>query len=275
MHSRFEYTINSTDEDHYNQIFINLQGPLTQLCNLTVTSLTANCSIVVLQADDYLTINGHKFTFDDDYTNLNPDTFADLLNKKIATPFSLLTVPIKFKFSTDYCKRINISCENDEIHITDCSYNVALLLGLNREKLPLSGTKLYIEIAMDSVPDILVMKNVGMTLSTPILYLLSNIGYNSFKNGVNHKTLSSARIVMRLNNAYTPSMPILAANGDFTSVCNTNDLADLRLTLVDANLHEIRLLNPMYVTLTAEPIPDSLFGLLFMSGEDRVKKGEN
>jgi hypothetical protein len=31
----------------------------------------------------------------------------------------------------------------------------------------------------------------------------------------------------------------------------------------------------MYITLTAEPIPDSLFGELFMSGEDRVKKGEN
>jgi hypothetical protein len=274
MLSRFEYTISSIDEDHYNQIYTNLAGPLTQLCNLTVTSLTTNCSIVVLEKNDYLTINNHKFTFDADYTNLNPDTFADLCNKKISTAFALLNVPIIIKFSTDTCKRINITCQNVKITINDCTYNVALLLGINREKLPITSETLDVEVQFGQA-DIICMKNVGMSLSTPILYLLSNVGYNSYKNAVNKKHLTSTRIVMRLNNSYTPSMPILAANGDFTSICNSNDLADLRLTLVDANLQEIRLLNPMYVTLTVEPVPDNLFGELFMSGEERVKKGEN
>ncbi len=61
---------------------------------------------------------------------------------------------------------------------------------------------------------------------------------------------------MRLNNSYSSAYPIFATNGDFNVKVLSTDLSDIRFTLVDANYVEVKLLNPMYITISIELIPD-------------------
>ena len=117
-----------------------------------------------------------------------------------------------------------------------------LLLGLINVSLPLTSTN-----------NRLTFPDVGMFLSTPVLYLASNLGSNSYKiaNGT-----TSMRILMRITNSFFAKQPITATNGDYTTTIRSSDLSDVRFTLLDANYHEIKLLSPMYLTVEIESIPD-------------------
>ena len=43
-----DYTVSSTDPNNYNKIFCNLTAPSTKYSIMTITCLTTNCNIVVL-----------------------------------------------------------------------------------------------------------------------------------------------------------------------------------------------------------------------------------
>ena len=72
-----------------------------------------------------------------------------------------------------------------------------------------------------------------MFLSTPVLYLASNLGSNSYKNLSNSAT--SMRILMRITNSFFAKQPIVATNGDYTTTVRSSDLSDVRFVLLDAN----------------------------------------
>ncbi len=115
---------------------------------------------------------------------------------------------------------------------------------------------------------------MGAYLSTPVLYLASNIGYNSFKNVTDTGYLTSMRILMKLNNSYSAYYPIYATNGDFIARVNSSDLSNTQFILIDANYKEITLLNPMYLTITVEPIEDAeVIPLEAASGQDLAPGG--
>ena len=81
--SQLDYTVCSTDLNNYNRINCNLAVPITQYSAMTVTCLISNCCIVVLSKDDSITINNTKYLMQDDYTDINLDTFAVLMNQII------------------------------------------------------------------------------------------------------------------------------------------------------------------------------------------------
>ena len=54
---------------------------------------------------------------------------------------------------------------------------------------------------------------------------------------------------MRLNNSFSANYPIVSGNSDFQSIIKSNDVTHCEFMLVDANLHEITLLSPLYITL--------------------------
>lgn len=66
-----DYTVCSTDPKHYNRINCNLTAPITKYSALLVSSLTTNCCIVILNENDWIEIDGSKYSFKTDYTNLN------------------------------------------------------------------------------------------------------------------------------------------------------------------------------------------------------------
>ena len=234
-----DYTISSYDAAHYNRIDVNLPSPPTRQAKMIVTSLTTKCSIVVIEKDDFIQINGKKYYFNNDYTDLNSQTFILLLNSLIQD--SGVTSEV------DEAGRIVFSSSNN-FTINNASYNIIQISGLYSQVLPLPSTfngSDTFEIFAESV---------GNTLSTPVLYLLSNVGKSSYRNL--NETINISKIVLRINNSFSANFPIIVSNADFDIELNSNDLSHLQLTLVDANLHEVHLLNPMYITISVQGLPD-------------------
>ena len=109
------------------------------------------------------------------------------------------------------------------------------------------------------VKDIITSDTVGYFLSTPILYLLTNIGSHVFYNDIkNDKNIQCGMVCMCLNNSWSSSFPIIAQQGEIITKCALNNTSDVYFILVDANMREVKLLNPMYITVSIRPDEESL-----------------
>jgi hypothetical protein len=204
---------------------------------MTITSLTTIANFVVLGTSDYIVINHHRYNIKADYSDVNAASLVEYLN-------DLLT-PDNIDVYYDSCSRIYFTAKDtNDISIDDCSYNLRLMLGLVNVELPWKT---------DSGK--LLCPDVGLYLSTPVLYLACNLGLNSYRTA--GQSFTSMRILMRLTNSFFAQQPIVNVNGDFTTTVKCSDLSDVRFTLIDANYHEVKLLTPMYLTVQIESIPDA------------------
>ena len=232
-----DYTISSVDYEHNNRIYTNITAPHTEYCKMTITSLTTIANFVVLGTSDYIVINEHRYNIQEDYSDVNTASLVEYLNG--------LVVDNKIVVYYDNCSRVYFtSSETNHISIDDCSYNLRLMLGLVNVELPLQT-----DSGMLLCPD------VGLYLSTPVLYLACNLGSNSYRTA--GTSFTSMRILMRLTNSFFAKQPIVNVNGDFTTTVKCSDLSDVRFTLIDENYHEVKLLTPMYLTVQIESIPDA------------------
>ena len=233
-----DYTISSYDYNHYNRIDINLPSPPSRRVSMIVTSLTTKCSIVVIEKDDYIQINGKKYVFNNMYTDLNSETFCMLLNALIKN--SNVTA------SVDETGRILF--ESDTFFtINNASYNIIQLCGIYNEILPLNSEYTGGTFSI-------LAQSVGNYLSTPVLYLVSNVGKSSFRNL--HENISISRIILRINNSFSANYPIIVTNADFEVDIPSCDLGNVQLTLVDSNMREVHLLNPIYITISVKIIEE-------------------
>lgn len=241
-----DYTVCSTDQKHYNRIRCNLTAPITQYAKMIVTFLIANCDIVVLTENDYITITELKETniyyADTKYKDLDTGTFTTLLKEKF--------LPLLEHISLNESGRLVIR-HNHEFVIEDMSYNFKLLTGFYNTIFPIESTydpqQMYYSVSAESA---------GLALLTPVLYLTSNIGMQSYRTTEKDAEVCGAKIVMRLNNAFCSAAPIIVNNADFETTILSNDLASLEFTLVDANMHEIELLSPLYLSIHVDAILD-------------------
>ena len=149
----------------------------------------------------------------------------------------------------DGANRLVFTSEN-EFSIMDWTYNVGLLSGLygikNKDILS-EGVKAIKDGNLWKIK----IESVGLCLSTPILYLVSNVGSLAFRNTENND-LQSCVIVMRIVNTFVNGMPIIASNGEFSQTITSTDITGSSFVLVDSNMHEIDLLNPMYITIRVD-----------------------
>ena len=231
-----DYTVCSTDLKHYNRISCNLTAPITKYSALLVSSLTANCCIVVLNENDYIEINEVKYSFKKDLSNLNPNTFSALLNILFEESDSLL------KSEIDSAGRL-VLYYNNPFTINSMTYNFKLITGFYNINLPLFST-----YSVTAQKYFIRAESVGFSLSTPILYLTSNVAAQSYRN-LNERDCVGSKIVMRLNNSFSYGMPIFVSNADFETRMLSNDLASMEFRLVDANMQEIQLLSPLYLCI--------------------------
>ena len=240
---------NSVDEHNYSRISVTI--PPLSLCKYTAVtcdSFTCNCNIRVLNHNDYImmTIGDTPFTEHfGDYTNLNAETFADLLNSKLTASHGI---------AVDECKRL-VFAATQPFCFNNVSYNVKLLLGLYSYKdEEIRAGKIASEQVSENVHK-LQINSVGYYLSTPILNLVSNIGDSSLRNNSDDiVNIQSCNTVLRINNSFSPNIPIVAAGNGLTSIIPSGCVSGAVFILVDANMHQVDLLNPMYITLTLEPI---------------------
>ena len=244
IHESLDFTVCSTDPKHYNRISTNLTAPITKYSKLIVSSLVVNNDIVVLNADDYIQINGVQYCLGKQYTSLsNGETLMALLSSLFDEKEANITASID---EANRCVFKSIK----PFYIERMTYNFTLLTGFYNSTFPIYADSIDDEYFIRS-------ESVGFALSTPILYLLSNVGFQSYRN-VNATELSGSKIVMRLINAFQVNVPIVANNADFMFTVPSNDLAMLEFTLVDAYLHEIKLLSPMYLTINVQAVPDEV-----------------
>ena len=246
LHASLDFTVCSTDPKHYNRISVKLPAPITRLSKVLVSSLIANNDIIVLNPDDYIQINGKQYSLNKSYSSTaisNNETLAALLDRLFDAQDAGINV------STDETSRCVFKSLNP-FHIDRMTYNFELLTGFYNSSLPV-----YADFKDDYY--FITSESVGFVYSTPILYLLSNVGYQSYRT-VNNTDIAGSRIVMRLQNTYQANVPIIANNADFVFTVPSNDLAMLEFTLTDANLHELKMLSPMYLIINIQAVPGEL-----------------
>ena len=246
--SEYIYTVNSTDPEHYNRLFCSLDIPNTELSVFSVTELTTKCSILILTTKDYFTINNKRYFFVQDYTDLNSESFVEIVDDMIAND--------GYYCELDTASRIHFFAVN-EFELGEMTYNCKLLFGLHDIDTPIISK--HNPLIQTEQKQEIVIESVGFTLSTPVLYLLSNLGAKTFKNKLDDSSkscLSTLKTAMRINNSFSANYPIVSGNSDFETIIKSNDLSNVNFFLVDANLNELTLLSPLYLTIHVKAIPD-------------------
>ena len=246
-----EYTIASTDPEHFNRIRVNLPLPSWKYSNVTITSFVANCNMLILKKGDYIMFDidntEYKLIINSNITSINNAlTFIATL----ASISNYSQIPIEFNVNTD--NTITIASSKQFI-IKELSYNMKIILGLYYNiDFPIIST-------FNDDNYVYNIQAVGYYLSTPVLYLLSNLGgVNYFNRSDETYKIDANSISMRMLNSFTASMPIISSNSEFSKITLSTDLTDFEIILVDANLHEVEMLNPVYITISIANASESM-----------------
>ena len=210
-------------------------------CALSVSSVNFRNAIQILKHEDYITIDNTRYrVFRRSITNLNPSSFSALLNDLIEySDVSVLPNEagvIRF-FSTK------------PFTINDMSYNMRQLTGI--DKLPVSASQ-----AEYSSTFSVIAPRYGDYNSTPVFYLLSNMGVNSNGSGMliqENGVMNGRNIFMRFANNHAPNFPVSYIGGDVKYHCPTSVLSQRGwIELVDANLVPVDLLYPLRISIRVE-----------------------
>jgi hypothetical protein len=206
-----------------------------------VNNIVANCHIRVLDKTDSMVIETADaeihIHFEEEYPQIeNAGVIAHVLNEQLkglgVTVIVLKSGCLSFQATEPF-------------EIKSCTYNLQMLLSLyyiNDFPIISDGSKLDI-------------KAVGFYVSTPILYLVSTFGDINVHNYItDSKGVDSNSVCMRIQNSFTPMMPLISSNADFIKNINVGDLLNLNLRLVDANLHDVHLLSPMWITFNLQQV---------------------
>ena len=235
------YTITSTDPSKYNTIRTNLQVPYGTYCRLSVTNLTTKATFIVLGKTDYIKINDTCYYFTDEYNEMTPDAIGELFNDILNT--------VQVTCTVDNVGRLTLKGKS-AFTINDMSYNTKQVTGFYNDIFPL--------IAEESLDDndetiyTVRSSSVGYPMLSPILYLVSNLGAKCYDNV--DEMYCDRKILMRVSNSFSSNYPIVNGNAEFSSIVPINSLSNIEFRLVDANMHDVKLLTPMYLSIQTDTI---------------------
>ena len=235
------YTITSTSPNSYNVIRTNLQVPFGDFCKLVVTNLTTKATFILLNTQDYLVIKNKKETkyfFENLYGELPSANFASVLDD--------LLEPELIEVKVDNVGRLVLK-SNTEFSIIEMSYNCRMVSGFYNDSFPIKSSLFDGYYTISSL-------SVCFSLSTPILYLVSNLGAKCYDNI--DELYCDRKVLMRVSNSFTAGYPIVNSNAEFASIVPVNSLSNIEFRLVDANMHDVRLLTPMYISVETTSIDD-------------------
>lgn len=235
------YTITSTNPKSYNVIRTNLQVPFGDFCKLMVTNLTTKATFILLNTEDYLVIkttNEKKYFFENVYGELPSASFASVLDDLLETSYIDVTI--------DNVGRLILK-SNSEFSIIEMSYNCRMVSGFYNDSFPIKSSLIDGKYTISA-------QSVGFSLSTPILYLVSNLGAKCYDNI--DELYCDRKVLMRVSNSFTAGYPIVNSNAEFASIVPVNSLSNIEFRLVDANMHDVRLLTPMYISVETTSIED-------------------
>lgn len=243
MDKTVSYTVTSTDPHQYNTIRTNLQVPTGSYCRLSVTNLTTKATFIVLGKNDYISINGTSYYFKNEYNELLCDAIVELLTDILNS--------ISISATADNVGRLILQSSKSFV-IDDMSYNTKQITGFYNDTFPITA-----EASLDDDDSTIytaMSSSVGYPMLSPILYLVSNLGAKCYDNV--DELYCDRKILMRVSNSFSSNYPIVNGNAEFTSVVPINSLSNIEFRLVDANMHDIKLLTPMYLSIQTDTIED-------------------
>jgi len=242
-----EYDLKSSYPD-YNTIKIPRLPviPGKPNCLISVSSVTFTNAIRTLCPTDYIIINDIKYMLSRELSNLSPESFVVVLSELFDS--SSITVSLK---ETKIIRFIS----TDDFIINDMSYNMSRMIGIEQNRLPLQSS-----IKDQSHTYQIIADQYGDYNSTPIFYLLSNIGVNGSGSGIyiqrkyeESSIMESHQIFMRINNSWCPNLPVTFVGGDIKYYSDSKVLNSTEwIKIVDAELQPLDLLYPMRVSIRVE-----------------------
>ena len=145
------YTLSSTDPEHYNRVQAKLPIEYTEkFVNITVTSLTSNCNIEVMNENDYI-----EFLIDDQLTKVFMKPYSKLTTASL--PYVLqdifTTANIKITATISDLDTLILTSDN-KFYITDMSYNMKLITGfysLKQNNYPIASQQYTEEYIIEPV----------------------------------------------------------------------------------------------------------------------------
>ena len=241
----FDNNFSSTDPDKYYEVNcpVNYFGVSHQL-KWFVSSINTIFTVEMFNTDDYITfvIDGMVYTIQltKSYKDRDESGLVSDLNELLET--------CGITLSTDELGRFKFS-SSVEFSMTYITYALQQTLGFYYKK-EISAESPIKSVKQDSTYHI-TAKAIGYNNLSPVWYLLSNLGSPNIVSSLYSPYESYyPSIAMKIMNQFSADQILQYSNSDFMSVSQASALSNLRVKLVDVNLHPVKLLSPLFVTIS-------------------------
>jgi hypothetical protein len=252
------YTLCSTDPEHYEQILVTIPfSNATNMCEIQILSLCTLFNVELLSGEDYILLEsqGRLYKiFAHNTCRLTLDSLRDYVFSWVQEGGAE-----GFEIEINSTNQLEIS-HSYPFKIHAMTYNFKNALGfyyVGGEYGAADGFPL--ESKAPDIPGgsyVITSKAVPFTASSPILYLLSNLGGSCYRMNATQNSVQGGSLGMIIPNSFTSGMPMIAMQADITSHCFASDLSQIRITLVDFNMKPLKLLNPMFCVVSVQEIPE-------------------
>ena len=247
----FDNNFSSTDPDRYYEVNcpVNYFGVSHQL-KWFVSSINTVFTVEMFNSDDYLSFNVDGTVVDLKLSK----SYKDRDESGLIADLNELLETIGITLSTDELGRYKFSSSVD-FSLIGISYALQQTLGfyykkeINREN-PIKSIK------EDSTYSI-TAKAIGYNNLSPVWYLLSNLGSPNIVSSLYSPYESYyPSIAMKIMNQFSADQILQYTNSDFMSISQASALSNLRVKLVDVNLQPVKLLSPLFVTISFMEMAD-------------------
>ena len=242
----FDNNFSSTDPDKYYEVNcpVNYFGVSHQL-KWFVSSINTVFTVEMFSTDDYITFR----TVDQISIIRLEKSYKDRDESGLIADLNTLLETYSITLAADELGRYKFSCDRD-FAIIGMSYAIQQTLGFYYKK-DISSTN-PIECNKESDSSYYITaKAIGYNNLSPVWYLLSNLGSpNIVASLYSPYEAYYPSIAMKIMNQFSADQILQYSNSDFMSVSQASALSNLRVKLVDVNLHPVKLLSPLFVTIS-------------------------
>ena len=247
----FDNNFSSTDPDKYYEVYcpVNYFGVSHQL-KWFVSSINTVFTVEMFNTDDYI-----SFRTVDQYSTIHLEkSYKDRDESGLITDLNTLLEKYTITLATDELGRYKFSCDRD-FAIVGISYALQQTLGFYYKK-NISITDPIECVSEDSAYSI-TAKAIGYNNLSPVWYLLSNLGSPNIVSSLYSPYESYyPSIAMKIMNQFSADQILQYSNSDFMSISQASSLSNLRVKLVDVNLQPVKLLSPLFVTISFMEMAD-------------------
>ena len=247
----FDNNFSSTDPDKYYEVNcpVNYFGVSHQL-KWFVSSINTIFTVEMFTSDDYI-----LFNLDGTVTEIRlSKSYKDRDESGLISDLNELMESVGITLATDELGRYKFSA-SVKFSIIKITYALQQTLGFYYKKD--ISTENPIECVKTDSTYTITAKAIGYNNLSPVWYLLSNLGSPNIVSSLYSPYESYyPSIAMKIMNQFSADQILQYSNSDFMSVSQASALSNLRVKLVDVNLQPVKLLSPLFVTISFMEMAD-------------------